>query len=145
MHNTLGQGEQPGQGVTADGAPNGRAAEQGSPASDGFPALGIGPQQSTRGASPDQPAKPPVQEGSGGRWPAGGWARLLQRPAAAGVTPSGQAPLAGTDLPRSVAGGGGAHGEDATDAAPSRTRKAAGAEQLQAEARRSVVDAMTGA
>ena len=139
MHSTRSQGEPSGQGVTADSGQDARAALQRPPASHDFPALGGGPQQSQSGARTDQSTiEPLIQEGRGGsQRPAGGWVRLLQRPAAAGVSRAeGVAPTSSD--------GGLVDGEETTDTAPARARKAAAAEQLHAEARRSVVDAMTG-
>ena len=132
--------------MTADSGTNARAARQRPPASDEFPALGApAPQQSELGALLDRPDRPAMHEGSGSQRPAGGWAQLLQRPAAGAVSASEVAAPSGTDVPQMSTGGGRADAGDAAGAVPARARKAAAAEQLQTEARRSVGDAMTGA
>ena len=143
MHRTHGQGGQPGDSVTADSASEARPTPPKPPAGDDFPALGISPEGSEQRTVAEHDARLPAPEDTRSRSSAGGWAQVLRRPAAAAdLSPDGQSGIA---QPQFSAGGSGPDAvEGGGTALPAKARKAAAAEQLLAEARRSVVDAMTG-
>ena len=110
---------------------------------DEFPALGSSAGPSQRPVMPDRNPSPSrsdtrVRDEQRG---VAGWAHLL-RPKASVSLPAD--PPAQSDLQPRDAALGAVEGASGADALPARARKAAAADQLLAEARRSVVDAMTG-
>ena len=94
-------------------------------------------------ALPDHNASRSDTHGPAEQRAAAGWAELL-RPAAVVKLPAARSSAVSDPVPHDASRGV-AEGSSTADAVPARARKAAAAGQLLAEARRSVLDAMTGA
>ena len=114
---------------------------QGPQAGDDFPALGSGVEPPQRPVVPDPHPSPSRSESRAEQRAVGGWAQLL-RPTT-DVTPPD--PSAQSGLQPHDAARGAVEGASGAEAGSAKARKAAATEQLLTEARRSVLDAMTGA
>ncbi len=142
----LGQGQAALRGDRADpvSVPERDSAglcPQGTQAGDEFPALGSGADLSQRPFMPDPNPSPRRLDTRAEQRAVGGWAQLL-RPTT-DVSPPDAA--AQSTLQPHDAAGGAVEGASVADVGSARARKAAAAEQLLTQARRSVLDAMTGA